>query len=59
MALTRRRLGTQGVEASDRYERVKYLLENVGSLKVKLTLEDMKELDIPESDVAGERYAQS
>jgi len=40
-------------------KRVKYLLENVGSLKVKLTLEDMKELDIPESDVAGERYAQS
>jgi aryl-alcohol dehydrogenase-like predicted oxidoreductase len=40
-------------------KRVKYLLENLGSLKVKLSPEDLKELDVPESDIVGARYAQS
>ena len=37
-------------------KRVKYLLDNVGAYHVKLTAEDMKELDFGEYEIHGLRY---
>lgn len=37
-------------------KRVKYLIDNIGAYSVKLSPEDMKELDFAPEGVAGDRY---
>ena len=37
-------------------KRVKYLIDNIGAYSVKLTPEDMKELDFGKHEVSGDRY---
>lgn len=42
-------------------KRVKYLEENAAAVQIKLSAEELKELEaaVPESDVVGDRYDES